>query len=419
MELFQYWQGPGVESYTMYRPGGFHPVHLGDKFKDGRYTVVHKLGYGSLSTVWLVRDEAQGSLVSLKILSADAEEESSGAELDVLRRLAAGSGQGKRFVLRFLDSFVHRGPNGEHLCVVTEVSGPNLATYLDVGEEEADALTPELARALTLQVAQGLDYLHSCGIIHGDLHLGNLLYHLPVLSTLKSPEDIEKYFGAPNSFEIRLREGRSPLFAACHLPRYVVQSPDDTFFFEQLFHNPSLAELRICDFGDSYLNEPANLPRGVTRKLNLHNIHAAPEVIFDNLVSPASDIWAMGNIIHQIMTGSGTDSAMVIPGSEDCSRDVAVRGMVRVFGKLPERWWNRWEKRSEFFDEEGTWIAEESEYYRKRPLGARIPDSFLPGGQKESFVKVLSKMFVYEPESRLTARALVKELTSAISEACQ
>jgi non-specific serine/threonine protein kinase len=39
-----------------YRPGGFHPVNIGDEFKDSRYKVLRKLGYGSFSTVWLVCD---------------------------------------------------------------------------------------------------------------------------------------------------------------------------------------------------------------------------------------------------------------------------------------------------------------------------------------------------------------------------
>jgi len=42
-----------VESY---RPGGFHPVHLGDTLSGGRYKVVRKLGYGAFSTVWLAED---------------------------------------------------------------------------------------------------------------------------------------------------------------------------------------------------------------------------------------------------------------------------------------------------------------------------------------------------------------------------
>ena len=47
--------GPDVENPDRYRPGGYHPVHLGDVY-DGRYKVIHKLGFGTYSTVWLARD---------------------------------------------------------------------------------------------------------------------------------------------------------------------------------------------------------------------------------------------------------------------------------------------------------------------------------------------------------------------------
>ena len=50
-----YFAGPDVESPHRYRPGGYHPVHLGDVFCE-RYRVIHKLGFGTYSTVWLARD---------------------------------------------------------------------------------------------------------------------------------------------------------------------------------------------------------------------------------------------------------------------------------------------------------------------------------------------------------------------------
>ena len=44
------------ENVLNYRPGGYHPVALGDILKDGRYKIYHKLGYGGFSTVWVARD---------------------------------------------------------------------------------------------------------------------------------------------------------------------------------------------------------------------------------------------------------------------------------------------------------------------------------------------------------------------------
>lgn len=47
--------------------GGYHPVRVGEQFKDGRYTVLHKLGWGHFSTVWMVLDNATGQQAAMKV----------------------------------------------------------------------------------------------------------------------------------------------------------------------------------------------------------------------------------------------------------------------------------------------------------------------------------------------------------------
>jgi hypothetical protein len=51
--------GTPCEYIEEYLPGGFHPVHLGDLFKDDRYKVIRKLGVRCYSTVWLSVDQQQ------------------------------------------------------------------------------------------------------------------------------------------------------------------------------------------------------------------------------------------------------------------------------------------------------------------------------------------------------------------------
>jgi hypothetical protein len=44
------------EAPSGYNSGGYMMVKVGDGFKDGRYVVLRKLGWGHFSTVWLVKD---------------------------------------------------------------------------------------------------------------------------------------------------------------------------------------------------------------------------------------------------------------------------------------------------------------------------------------------------------------------------
>lgn len=120
-----------VEDVEKYRSGGFHPIHLGDTFKGGRYRVSHKLGYGGFSTVWLARDETQNRLVSLKVLTADTSQQPT--ELKLLRHLDkhAQANPWHGNIIATLDDFTIDGPNGTHLCYVSQLGGPSLSAILD------------------------------------------------------------------------------------------------------------------------------------------------------------------------------------------------------------------------------------------------------------------------------------------------
>lgn len=52
--------------------GGYHPVHIGDVYKNGQYKVIRKLGWGHFSTVWLVEDTQTGVTGALKASSMPA-----------------------------------------------------------------------------------------------------------------------------------------------------------------------------------------------------------------------------------------------------------------------------------------------------------------------------------------------------------
>lgn len=60
-----------VEKLESYRVGGYHPIAIGDQLHD-RYRVVHKLGHGTYSTIWLAQDQKLNRYVAVKVCTADS-----------------------------------------------------------------------------------------------------------------------------------------------------------------------------------------------------------------------------------------------------------------------------------------------------------------------------------------------------------
>lgn len=154
-----------IEDIERYVPGGFHPVDLGAQLDDNRYLVLHKLGYGASSTVWLARDSVEKIYVALKIVAADCSEDAMEVHNTILSHLKryAGRYRGQHIDLP-LRQFWIQGPNGRHLCIVSKVAGPSIAKLSHaIYMNEAKPLGAKRAKRAAIQLTRTLAFLHSKG----------------------------------------------------------------------------------------------------------------------------------------------------------------------------------------------------------------------------------------------------------------
>ncbi|KNZ73335.1 Serine/threonine-protein kinase SRPK1, partial [Termitomyces sp. J132] len=399
-ELYQWLDD--VEDLEQYSPGGYHPVHIDDVL-NGRYCIVHKLGFGSYSTVWLARDQQQNRFVAMKFTIASASAES--PETRILHHINASGHQhpGRKFIATLLDDFELEGPNGRHRCLVMEVVGPSVGKVRY--ETPGNTLPMSIARKVALQSAQGLAFLHSSGVVHGDFHPNNILLEIPDFHSWPV-EKIYEHLGKPRKQTVKRTDGNPVTPSA---PTYVVKPLHPLLLARRLLDS-DYCSIKITDFGESFLATDTD-----KRFLNTPIAFAAPETIFRDSISPKVDIWALACLIYEVLG----NHALLESFFKD--PDEIITEMVRTFGKLPDRWWKQWEERDTFFEEDGTFKTD-SGYMSGKPrtmdLKERLGDIRRDDekgqeelrGDLEALELVLEKMLRYEPEQRISVEEVVSLL---------
>ncbi|PQE30843.1 kinase-like domain protein [Rutstroemia sp. NJR-2017a WRK4] len=219
------------EPLERYCPGGYHPITLGDTLHHGRYKITNKLGYGSYSTVWLIRDHQENysssTWASLKIkrVSRSTENLDEDPEIRSMKALEkhylCGPQDRPRRFLRLLDTFHHEGPNGIHSCLIMELLSPSLSSVLQRNcWDDDELLGPDTILRSSQQLLGGIQFAHHAGVSHGDICPVNIAF---TCNEASSDEELLRLLGGSpvTATYINKQIPRTP-----HLPLQLVKSTD-------------------------------------------------------------------------------------------------------------------------------------------------------------------------------------------------
>lgn len=171
-------------------------------------------------------------------------------------------------------------------------------------------------------------------------------------------------------------------------------------------------EIIISDYGTSFIVSQTSSPI-----LHTPALYSPPEDFFNEpIIHPtAADIWTLGVNLYEVLGERPLFETFA------WDRDDIVAEMINTLGQPPLRWWNSWVNRSEFFEEDGSWVAD----FRRistpvfRRLRQRLWDMGrgeteqtckwdVAGGELRALEDMLRAMMAFEPAGRATADQLLR-----------
>ncbi len=219
-----------------------------------RFLIVRFIAAGGMGEVYEAEDKVLGDRVALKFLSRH----SIGDER-VMRRFRREIQLARkvthRNVCRLYDLYQHTPTSGlfagrETTFVTMELlPGETLEEYL----QRKGPLTEEEALPIIVQMTEALTAAHTAGIIHRDFKTSNVML-VPSATDTNQLRAVVTDFG---------------------LARLAAPSPEDT-------RTPLTGEMRIVGTAD----------------------YMSPEQLYGEEISPTSDIYALGVVIFEMMTGN-------------------------------------------------------------------------------------------------------------------
>lgn len=401
-----------MERLEKYHISGYHPIAIGDTLKDGRYQIVDKLGYGGYSTIWIAQDrDAPSKYVAVKVCISDSTITSQ--ENEINQRLLHSDDHRASMILPILDEFVLDGPNGQHSCIVTPPVRMSIAASKSATHGYNIFPLPT-ARAIAAQLAQVVAFCHAQGVVHGDLHTGNILLRFAPddnIHALSQPALYER-FGEPYLEPVKRIDGDDlSVGVPTHgvPPAWLGCRPQEITLAE--------SAILLTDFGESYMPYTSGLKRTYCHA----PLRATPpEAHFSTgeLDFPA-DIWALACVIWEVVGGSGSLFGSGFFPSDDTLR----QDWVHVLGRLPGEWWDAWdgEFRRNLFTEDGAVRDDRRDHFISCDSGLEARFELLVqeprreeemqelmAEEKAALLKMLREMLAYKPATRSNAEDVLR-----------
>ena len=364
------------------------------KFLNNKYITIYKLGCGAFASVWLSFNILDELFYAIKIQNPDDIEDGE-TEVALLKKIKETN---CKFINCLVEDFIFISERGEHICMVFKLLAGSLYDIM----KGSNGFPYESVKIIIYQLLIALDNINrKTKIMHTDLKPENILIVglnnkiKCVMNEFLNSSFKRTFMNKRKKFKIE----KAVLSTIQEVVPNLSFSKNENVLtgavstIDEKYLHPKNIQIRLSDFGSACYLENKNI-RIQTR------YYRAPEIILEYDVNEKSDIWSVGCLIYELLTGEilfNPDKKRRFNRDRHHLYDIQ-----SILGKLPEALIQNSKKGKIFFRSNGSIKGKYSIRYKSLSnlIQEKLKEKNIPSEEIYLILDLLYKMFDYNHNRR-------------------
>lgn len=335
------------------------------EYLNNEYIILKKIGSGMFSSVWLSFSTKKNKYYAIKIQN-DEDYDDGIFEVSILQNIKT---QNSKYINNIIDHFIFKEDDLNYVCMVFDLLSCDIYNIIKKGKYK-NGLPVKIVKNITIQMLLSLSQIHTQNkIIHGDIKPENILLKgknskfeniINQFNSINFSKIIKKYKKRKTKYNIK------SIIKKCVEKLEYSSSESDTDRYNSDSDSNEEKEKNkkynnnCINIDDKYINNIHVKLSDFGSSIKFSNIsgkeiqtryYRAPEVIIKYKYNEKVDIWSLGCLIFELLTG---EILFDPKKTRDLNRDrIHIKEIYEKLNEIPLFMKNNCERNKVFFKKNG------------------------------------------------------------------